>query len=130
MSLIPATPAVEVIVSRQDVILPAAAAELLRRGECSVAEAGEFLGFAVKADGSAGSTVYAMADRYRRRTQAVMYDERGYPRPYDPRDHDQTCLGGLHREDAQDGDPPRPGLGLGLVPALRRQRALPPRLPA
>jgi len=83
---LPSTPAVEVVVSRQDVLLPAAAAELLRRGTCSIPEAGEFLGFAAKADGSASSAVYGMADRYRRRTQALMFDERGNPRPYDPRD--------------------------------------------
>ena len=83
---LPTAPAVEVAVSRQNVMLPAEAAQLLQRGHCSLAEAARFLGLAVKPDGTAGSTAHTQAQRYRERVQALMFDGRGNPRPYDPRE--------------------------------------------
>ena len=79
----PTAPAVEIAVSRQNVLLPAEAAALLQRGRCSLAEAARFLGLSVKPDGTAGSTAHAQAQRYRERVQALMFDARGNPRPYD-----------------------------------------------
>ncbi len=80
---IPTAPAVEIAVSRQNVLLPAEAAALLQRGHCSLAEAARFLGLSVKPDGTAGSTAHSQAQRYRERVQALMFDARGNPRPYD-----------------------------------------------
>lgn len=82
---LPIAPAVEVAVSRQNVVLPVEAAQLLQRGHCSLAEAARFLGLSVKADGTAGSTAHTQAQRYRERVQALMFDAKGNPRPYDPR---------------------------------------------
>ena len=73
---IPTSPAVEIAVSRQRVLLPAEAAALLQRGHCSLAEAARFLGVC-------GNTAHARAQRYRRRVQGVMFDAKGRPRPYD-----------------------------------------------
>ena len=83
---IPSTPAVEIAVSRQNVLLPAEAAALLQRGHCSLGEAARFLGLAVKPDGTGGSTAHAQAQRYRERVQGVMFDGKGRPRPYDPKE--------------------------------------------
>jgi hypothetical protein len=69
---LPTEPAVEVAVSRQDVLLPGPVRELLMRGECSLADAARFLGLSVKPDGTPGSTAYAMAERYRRRVMPVI----------------------------------------------------------
>ncbi len=91
---VPTAPAVEIAVSRQNVILPAEAAALLSRGHCTLAEAARFLGLAVKPDGTAGSTAHGMAQRYRERMQALMFDGRGKPRPYDPRDLIPRMRGG------------------------------------
>ena len=84
--LIPTKPAVEVAVSRQNVVLPADAAQLLQRGHCSLADAARFLGLSVKPDGTAGSTAHTQAQRYRERVQALMFDAHGNPRPYDVRE--------------------------------------------
>lgn len=80
---VPTAPGVEIAVSRQNVLLPADAAALLQRGHCSLAEAARFLGLSVKPDGTAGSTAHTQAQRYRERVQALMFDARGNPRPYD-----------------------------------------------
>lgn len=83
---VPSAPAVEIAVSRQNVVLPAEAAQLLQRGHCSLSEAARFLGLAVKPDGTAGSTAHVQAQRYRERVQRLMFDQAGNPRPYDPRE--------------------------------------------
>ena len=83
---LPTQPAVEIAVSRQNVLLPAEAATLLSRGHCRLAEAARFLGLSVKPDGTAGSTAHTQAQRYRERLQGVMFDAKGRPRPYDPRE--------------------------------------------
>ena len=80
---LPTSPAVEIAVSRQNVLLPPEAAALLQRGHCSLAEAARFLGLSVKPDGTAGSTAHTQAQRYRERVQGVMFDAKGRPRPYD-----------------------------------------------
>jgi hypothetical protein len=83
---LPTEPAVEIAVSRQNVLLPAAVRDLLLRGHCSLAEAARFLGLSVKPDGTAGSTAHTQAQRYRERMQALMFDEENRPRPYDPQE--------------------------------------------
>lgn len=80
---LPTSPAVEIAAVGQNVQLPTEAAVLLQRGHCSLAEAAHFLGLSVRPDGSAGSTAHAQAKRYRQRVQALMFDARGTPRPYD-----------------------------------------------
>ncbi len=83
---LPTSPAVEIAVSRQNVLLPADVRDLFMRGSCSLSEAARFLGLSVKPDGTAGSTAHTQAQRYRERVQAVMFDARGRPRPYDPQE--------------------------------------------
>ena len=83
---LPTQPAVEIAVSRQNVLLPAEAAALLARGHCSLADAARFLGLSVKPDGTAGSTAHTQAQRYRERVQKLMFDGKGKPRPYDPQE--------------------------------------------
>jgi hypothetical protein len=85
-AVVPTAPAVEIAVSRQNVLLPADAAALLQRGHCSLAEAARFLGLSVKHDGTAGSTAHTQAQRYRKRVEGLLFDRSGRPRPYDPRD--------------------------------------------
>ena len=83
---LPTAPAVEIAVSRQNVLLPAEAAALLARGHCSLSDAARFLGLSVKPDGTAGSTAHTQAQRYRERVQKLMFDGKGKPRPYDPQE--------------------------------------------
>ena len=83
---LPTAPAVEIAVSRQNVLLPVEAAALLQRGHCSLADAARFLGLSVKPDGTAGSTAHTQAQRYRERVQKLMFDGKGKPQPYDPQE--------------------------------------------
>lgn len=120
MSAVPKTQAVESLTTHAQ--LPAQVRELLRRGTCTLAEAGEFLGFAAKDDGSPSSTVYAMAARYRMRTQALMFDGRGRPRPFPPSELVPKMAEGRFTE--------VPNTGVGLVYVVDTRYLVPMRYPA